>query len=63
MSKTVVKILRTGVMISFLTICVLGVILFFTQSLLIMEILLTMGGIFLLAGLTILFLELAKRIN
>ncbi len=63
MSKVAVKILRIGIMISFLTICVLGLILFFTHSILIMKILLTMGSIFLLVAIAILFLELTRRIN
>lgn len=61
MSKTVIKILRTGIIISFLTICALGVILFFTHSLLIMKILLTMGSIFLLVALAIWILEFTRR--
>jgi len=63
MSKITAKILRTGIMISFLVICALGVILFFTHSLFIMKILLTMGSIFLLAGLTIFLLEFTRRIQ
>jgi len=63
MSKTAVKILRAGIMVSFLTICALGVILFFTHSFLIIKILLTMGSIFLLVALTILLLEFTRRIT
>ena len=58
MSETAGKIARTGIMISFLFICTLSVLLFFTRSIFIIKILLMFGVIFLLASLAILVLEI-----
>lgn len=53
------KIVKTGIVVSLLVICVLAVILFFTRNMLVMKILIIIGSIFLLASLAVLVLKYA----